>query len=302
MAKRVGIETADRSFFVWKKILVRLVHLTITLFVTGSLFIKNTELHNELLSQNYIKSALFVAFTYASIMFYFLTCLIDPGYVTATDKEDGAGININKIDSNSDLKLRYCEVCDLEQPIRSRHCAECHRCIKKFDHHCPWLECCVGENNHKYFVLFLATTLVTIVWSFVIAWRAFEPSTNWIQWLAVNVIYIVDLHVLFISFLVCTGLLLTHTYFMITNTTTWEKFSRRNITYLRTIKDDNLNPFHESYLKNILQFCCHCKTVDWENIYIRFTTSTKNCTGSASVRHHSTREIHLEQSTSESSE
>lgn len=75
------------------------------------------------------------------------------------------------------------------------------------------------------------------------------------------------------AFLVCCGLLLTHTYFMITNTTTWEKFSRRNITYLRTIKDETLNPFHESYCKNISQFCCNFKTIEWESIYLRYSQS-----------------------------
>jgi len=130
----------------------------------------------------------------------------------------------------------------------------------------------VGEQNHKFFVLFLLTTTITIIWCFFIAWRSFEPSVDWIQWLAVNTIYIVDLHILFMAFLVCTGLLFTHIYFMLNNTTTWEKFSRRNITYLRTI-NDNYNPFHESYCKNIAQFCCQCRTIEWENIYVKFTNS-----------------------------
>lgn len=32
----------------------------------------------------------------------------------------------------------------------SRHCRFCDKCVLCFDHHCNWLNTCIGEKNYKY--------------------------------------------------------------------------------------------------------------------------------------------------------
>lgn len=58
-----------------------------------------------------------------------------------------------------------CPDCEVIRTSRSRHCSICNRCVERFDHHCPWVNNCVGINNHHYFMMFLVSvsTLLVIV-------------------------------------------------------------------------------------------------------------------------------------------
>lgn len=93
---------------------------------------------------------------------------------------------------------------------------------------------------------------------------------KWPEWLGRNLLLLFDLQILVISFLVSISLFLIHTYFMLTNTTTWERFSRKNITYLRIIKNDSYNPFQLGYLRNIYVFLCSSRSTKWDNVYATF--------------------------------
>jgi len=66
-----------------------------------------------------------------------------------------------------------CARCESYRPPRAHHCRVCQRCIRRMDHHCPWINNCVGEWNQKYFLQFLfyvgllstyAVVLVIISW------------------------------------------------------------------------------------------------------------------------------------------
>ena len=50
-----------------------------------------------------------------------------------------------------------CPTCAIIILPRSRHCFICNRCVDRFDHHCSWLNICIGRRNHPYFLCFVLT-------------------------------------------------------------------------------------------------------------------------------------------------
>lgn len=53
------------------------------------------------------------------------------------------------------LGPRWCGRCQGWAPGRSKHCRQCGRCVRGFDHHCFWLATCVGARNHDGFLVYL---------------------------------------------------------------------------------------------------------------------------------------------------
>ena len=48
------------------------------------------------------------------------------------------------------MELRFCKRCRLQQPLRTKHCYDCGRCVRTHDHHCPWVGSCVGGIRPKH--------------------------------------------------------------------------------------------------------------------------------------------------------
>ncbi|KAG5180421.1 DHHC palmitoyltransferase-domain-containing protein [Tribonema minus] len=63
---------------------------------------------------------------------------------------------------------RWCHRCDAYKPERAHHCSVCRRCIVKMDHHCPWMNNCVGIGNHKFFLQFIGYTFLLCGYALVL--------------------------------------------------------------------------------------------------------------------------------------
>ena len=84
--------------------------------------------------------------------------------MTAKDPDENAN-NISRSRANSgdaesaavsaNARIRWCTYCRLPQPYRTKHCRDCDKCVALFDHHCPWIGGCVGQNNRIYFFWYI---------------------------------------------------------------------------------------------------------------------------------------------------
>eukprot|EP00927_Polykrikos_kofoidii_P070607 TRINITY_DN67020_c0_g1_i1.p1 TRINITY_DN67020_c0_g1~~TRINITY_DN67020_c0_g1_i1.p1 ORF type:complete len:785 (+),score=91.55 TRINITY_DN67020_c0_g1_i1:96-2357(+) len=58
---------------------------------------------------------------------------------------------------------QICVVCRARRKMRSHHCKECGRCVERLDHHCPWIDNCVGLGNQRSFFCFIVVLFLTIL-------------------------------------------------------------------------------------------------------------------------------------------
>ena len=71
----------------------------------------------------------------------------------------------NKITEGYHMKLSRCSNCYVVRPINAHHCCVCHKCYLEQDHHCPWVNNCIGMFNRKIFILFLCYSFISVIYS-----------------------------------------------------------------------------------------------------------------------------------------
>jgi hypothetical protein len=56
-----------------------------------------------------------------------------------------------------------CPYCSVYKSALSRHCYTCNKCIEDFDHHCIWIDNCIGKRNYNLFLIFLIFFLFKMI-------------------------------------------------------------------------------------------------------------------------------------------
>lgn len=66
-----------------------------------------------------------------------------------------------------EVKVKYCDTCKIFRPPRASHCRICDNCVENEDHHCIWLNNCIGRRNYRHFYCFLLAINALALYIFV---------------------------------------------------------------------------------------------------------------------------------------
>lgn len=72
------------------------------------------------------------------------------------------------IQKSSIESTHICSTCQTYKPPRCHHCRRCNKCYLKMDHHCSFLDVCIGFHNYKFFIQFLIANVLFIIFYLVV--------------------------------------------------------------------------------------------------------------------------------------
>ena len=117
---------------------------------------------------SFINQLLFYIILILLTISFFLIHLSDPGIVYSNINLSWLEMVENKFYINN-----YCPYCKCQKTIKVKHCHICKKCINGFDHHCNWIDNCIGEKNIGRFIFFILMIISNLIFSYYIAFEAF---------------------------------------------------------------------------------------------------------------------------------
>ncbi|PNH03899.1 hypothetical protein TSOC_009980 [Tetrabaena socialis] len=183
-------------------------------------------------------------------------------------------------DAEEQKLIATCYTCHVPRPLRSKHCQFCNRCVRRFDHHCPAVNNCVGESNERAFAawIFVMVLVVYVTLSFclqrhqaftgppasgvpdsgagavmaAVRWAAGGPERGVVLLAIVQALCLVP----------ATLLAARQAFCILANLTSNELINRGRYQYLKADQGDYSNRFDRGPLRNCFGFWLE-RNPDW---------------------------------------
>ena len=189
-----------------------------------------------------------------SFLCFIIVCMKNPGYI------ENNLISVSRLYEKYETHL-VCPDCKIYRPVRSRHCQCCDKCVEKYDHHCPWVNNCIGARNLGWFFFFVNITFISIGMKIWICEEVIRSSQH-VQGafdvsLSTSKVLAWCMGIVCFIFLVPVSVLLyVNCMNFYKNMTTNERFSRGR--HASTSESSvSFERFDQFFVKNCLEMCCN---------------------------------------------
>lgn len=124
-------------------------------WLVGSLYM-NTKLIPALKSHLFL-SIVAVILDIATIVVYIRLVKANPGRI---EPQPLLQEELERMVMANEFLGDFCPSCLMIRPARSKHCETCDACVARFDHHCVWVDGCVGYLNNLKFMIYLVVLIM----------------------------------------------------------------------------------------------------------------------------------------------
>jgi len=101
------------------------------------------------------------------LIIFIIIILMDPAEDSVINQNRGPRTDFNRQAHGHVITDLYCNVCDVHVSPKAKHCSSCNKCVYSFDHHCIWLNTCVGGKNYRLFFSMLILVVIGSLFSFI---------------------------------------------------------------------------------------------------------------------------------------